>query len=704
MSAPRILCLMLLVAVGFALLETRTEGQGNPKAKPKPGAPLLGDPNDLAKMGSPLSPVAMVQRPGSLKGVRAWSIETKKHRWSVDYLAVRPDGKKLATSGYDGIVRIWDTGTGTFERALMGHEGRVTGVAWSPDGKYLASAGYYTARVWDGATGLPVRVLRGKYGVSLVAWSPDGSKLMTGGGGSGQVAIWDVAANKMLADVEYGQPVGSIAFSPDGENIAAAASRAGTYIADSLKLKTVHVFKDILDTDYSVAFSPDGKQLAAGSAKQTVIYSADSGAVVKKITTPGYALTWTPKGGLILAGTSYLLTPHAPGELLPGKPLGGAASVLALQADGTTLFGLYGGQVTQWNLENGTKVKTITVGELTTVTAGPTTSVLVPTATPALWDASTGKKIGGLDAHKGGIVASAWGSTGKTLAVAAADKKIRVYDPATAKELRTLVAPAYVMALAISADGKVAASTIDKKVTLWAATGDQPLQTLTGFSNNVPILAWARDGRLISTLDGKEITTWMAETGKTLKTVEHPRPVHSLIWSPDHARLIVGSSEEYVLSAYQASTWKIQLPVLEKGTAALAAVISMWSPDGTTLLGYRNSTIQQWNGKTGRLGIVVGSTGYAGSIAFWQDGRTVVAGCVDRTARYWDAATGRFRMTLVAEGDQVFAVNAEGHYRIPEPIEPEVIAVAMTDKIQETLPLKEFATKYGFRNVPANVK
>ncbi|MSR54433.1 MAG: WD40 repeat domain-containing protein [Gemmataceae bacterium] len=704
MFAPRFFGWMILVAVGFACIETRTEGQGTPKAKPKPGAPLVGDPNDLAKIGSALSPVAMVPRPSTLKGIRAWSIESKKHRWSVDYLSVRPDGRKLATSGHDGIVRIWDTESGTFERALMGHEGRVSGLAWSPDGKYLASAGYYTARVWDGATGLPVRVLRGKYGVSLVAWSPDGTKLMTGGGGSGQIAIWDVAANKMLADVEYGQPVGSIAFSPDGENVAAAASRAGTYIADSLKLKTVHVFKDVLDTDYAVGFSPDGKQLAAGSVKQTVIYNVDSGAVIKKIMSPGYALTWTPKASLILAGTSYLLTPYAPGELLPGKPLDGGASVLALQADGTNLFGLYGGQVIQWDLEKGTKVQTITVGEFMTVTAGPSTSVLVPTATPALWDAVTGKKLGGLDAHKGGIVASAWGPTGKTLAVAAADKKIRVYDPATAKELRTLTAPAYVSALSVSADGKVAASTIDKKVVLWPAMGDQPLQTLTGFSHVVRILAWARDGRLISTLDGNEITTWMSDTGKNLKTVEHPRPVHSLIWSTDHGRLVVGSSEEYVLSAYQASTWKIQQPVLEKGTSAFAAVTSMWSPDGTVLLGYRNSTIQQWDGKTGRLRTTVGSSGHASTIAYWQDGKTVVGGCIDRAARYWDSATGRFRMTMVVEGNEVFAVNAEGHYRIPETIESEVIVVAMTDKIQESLSLKDFATKYGFRNVTANVK
>jgi hypothetical protein len=85
-------------------------------------------------------------------------------------------------------------------------------------------------------------------------------------------------------------------------------------------------------------------------------------------------------------------------------------------------------------------------------------------------------------------------------------------------------------------------------------------------------------------------------------------------------------------------------------------------------------------------------------------GNTVAAGCVDRAARFWDASTGRLRLTMIADRDELLAVSAEGHYRCPESAESEVVAVVLTDKNLETLPLKEFAVKYGFRNVPANVK
>ena len=61
-------------------------------------------------------------------------------------------------------------------------------------------------------------------------------------------------------------------------------------------------------------------------------------------------------------------------------------------------------------------------------------------------------------------------------------------------------------------------------------------------------------------------------------------------------------------------------------------------------------------------------------------------------------------MTYIADKEQMLAIGADGNYRCPNPDESELIAVVQTDKGQETLTLKEFTAKHGFRNSPGAVK
>ena len=62
------------------------------------------------------------------------------HGDEVQSVCFSPDGKQVASCGYDRTVRLWDVETGACVRTLEEHGSWVTSVCFSPDGRRLASA------------------------------------------------------------------------------------------------------------------------------------------------------------------------------------------------------------------------------------------------------------------------------------------------------------------------------------------------------------------------------------------------------------------------------------------------------------------------------------------------------------------------------------------------------------------------------------
>lgn len=62
-----------------------------------------------------------------------------KHPSPVVTVDWSPSGQSIASSGYDGSIRIWDAATGEDLQVIdMGSDVLVNSVAWSPDGRQLA--------------------------------------------------------------------------------------------------------------------------------------------------------------------------------------------------------------------------------------------------------------------------------------------------------------------------------------------------------------------------------------------------------------------------------------------------------------------------------------------------------------------------------------------------------------------------------------
>jgi WD40 repeat protein len=558
------------------------------------------------------------------------------HTGSVSSVAFSRDGSLLATAARDGTARLWETKRGDLIGVLRGHEGPVRSVAFGPSDQLLLTASEDgTARLWQVESRREVAVLAGHEGsVWTAAFSRDGERVVTAGE-DGTARVFEAEGGETITVLRGHQGgVASAVFSPDGRTVLTAGSDATVRLWDVETGEDARLGEHAQPV-FSAAFDARGKRVLTVAADFASVWDVSSG---ERLATLGQAFEvfearFSPDGERVLTATND-----------------GAARIWRADtgAEVADLRASHGGPILDaaWSRD----------GALV-VTAGLDKAARV-------WDPATGDVVAVLRGHIGSVNAAIFDPTGHVVATGSGDRTVRLWDIPASVVLRGHGAfdvpveerTADVTSVDFSPDGElVLTAASDATARVWDARsgeevieppGCEPVSTVfsclavgvaLGHRNLLTDAEFGPRGETVLTA-GEDGTAqvWEAASGENVARFEgHQGQVWSASFSPNGERVVTTGQDG------TARIWSVatggQLALLRGHRGAVADAV--FDPIGTTVLtAGADKTLRLWDAEQGTPRRTL-ARGLGGGIAFSPDGSLVVAP-TDQDAKLIDVETG----------------------------------------------------------------
>ena len=409
------------------------------------------------------------------------------HQNAVYCLTASVDGTRLASGGYDDLIRVWDVERGAEVRALAGHEAEILSVAMSADGTRVASsADDDTVRLWSVPGGGEEQMFTMEERAWSVALDGAGQRLAVGTDG-GAVLLFDVQKTDGGSDGD-GAELGALAL--DHPVQAVAIDGAGALVVVGDEGGVLHLWRpnDGLppiaieaheEWIVSVAVSVDGNLVATAAGDgSAALWRAADGTRVGVIDEEGgvLSLAFTPDGARLIVGTGGGLLRVRDAQTL--APLAFVAPAL-----------------------DGAPIERI---ERVVAAAGGRVAFTAGDDDVRLWEAAPTPPRLVIEVGGGAVGDARFSADGTKLAVGSEDGAVRVYD------------------------------TID----------GTPLQTLEGQATLVRSLALAPSGVLVTGDRKGQVALWreLAAASRRVVTPEGP-PVEAVRFTPDGTRFLVATND-----------------------------------------------------------------------------------------------------------------------------------------------------------------